>query len=207
MPRNKWFCDLLSKLYDVKDMNLAIHINMEWANEICVNGNIPNILKEWIYARNSQSNPIIKRIQLNMPFATAENINQYALARIIAGLPRREFIFQYNDKTKMAVEKMHQTGASFSLLFDASGGNGKQPESWQKPIYETHPMGYSGGISPDNVVHNLRQINAVVPENTGIWIDAEGRLKSNNLFDEKLKFDTDLAKMYVMRAKEWQRQK
>ena len=94
----------------------------------------------------------------------------------------------------MAVEKMHQTGAKCSLLFDASGGRGVAPKSWQKPIYETHPMGYSGGLSPDNVVHNLRQINQLVPTDTPIWIDAEGRLKSNDLFDNKEKFDIQLAR-------------
>lgn len=205
MPRNVWFKELLATAYNVPTFNLAIHINNEWANEICVNGKIPEILKEWIYARNSDSNPIIKRIQLNMPALTAQNINQGDLARMIAGLPRREFIFQYNDNTKSAVEKLHKTGAKFSLLFDASGGNGIQPKSWQKPIYETHPMGYSGGISPDNVIHNLRQINLVVPTDTPIWIDAEKRIKSNNLFDEKPKFDVELARLYVTRANNWEK--
>ncbi|MBO7644955.1 MAG: hypothetical protein J6S57_01460 [Alphaproteobacteria bacterium] len=207
MPRNVWFRDLLHAAYNVPSFNLAIHINNEWANDICVKGEIPAVLKEWIYARNSQSNPIIKRIQLNMPLETAQNINTSALAHIIAGMPRREFILQYNDKTKWAVEKLHQTNARFSLLFDASGGQGKQPESWQKPIYETHPTGYSGGISPDNVVHNLQLINTLVPKNTDIWIDAEGRLKSNDPFDEKPKFDIKKAQLYVTHAKNWEKQR
>lgn len=204
MPRNVWFKDLLHAAYNVPSFNLAIHINSEWANEICVNGKIPDVVKEWLFARNSDNNPIIKRIQLNMPKQTAQNINQHDLARIISGFPRREFIFQYNDNTKEAVEKMHQTRVRFSLLFDASGGNGIQPGNWQKPIYETHPMGYSGGLSPDNVVHNLRLINMVVPKDTPIWIDAEGRLKSNNLFAEKPAFDIELAQAYIERANKWQ---
>ena len=67
-------------------------------------------------------------------------------------------------------------------------------------------MGYSGGISPENVVGNLRKINAVVPNNTPIWIDAEGKLKSSDLFDEKAKFDVELAHAYVKRANMWQKQ-
>lgn len=201
MARNVWFDQLMHQLYDVKGMNLAIHINMEWASEICLNGKIPEILAPWVYARNSSGNPIIKRIQINMPEFAVQNINPKRVARLIAGLPRREFIFQYNDKTKSAVEKLHATGARFSLLFDASGGRGVAPKAWQKPIYETHPMGYSGGLSPDNVIHNLRLINAIVPKNTPIWIDAEGRLKSNDLFNEKPRFDTELARQYVTRAR------
>lgn len=204
MPRNVWFKDLLHAAYNVPSFNLAVHINMEWAHEICCAGKIPDVLKEWIYARNSLSVPTIKRIQLNMPAATAQKINQDALARIISALPRREFILQYNDKTKAAVKKLHQTGAKFSLLFDASGGNGIQPDKWQKPIYATHPTGYSGGLSPDNIVHNLRQINALVGDKP-IWIDAEGRLKSNDLFNEEPQFDVKLAKSYITRANNWKK--
>ena len=203
MPRNVWFNDLLHVAYSIPTLNLAIHINKDWADDICTKGKIPDVLAEWIYARNCQGNPTIKRIQLNMPSETAQNINPTALARLIRVLPRREFILQYNNNTKTAVEKLHKTGAQFSLLFDASGGRGKAPSAWQKPIYETHPMGYSGGLSPDNVVHNLRQISALVG-NTPIWIDAEHRLQSNNLFDDKERFDTQLARQYLERANNWE---
>jgi hypothetical protein len=52
----------------------------------------------------------------------------------------------------------------------------------------------------------LRKINAIIPNNTSIWIDAEGKLKSSDLFDEKAKFDVDLARTYVNRANMWQKQ-
>jgi len=205
MPRNVWFKELLHAVYDIPEFNLAIHINNEWARDICCLGDIPDTILEWLAARNSKKKPIIKRIQLNMPKDVAENINAPQLMKIIQYyFPQREYIFQYNDNTKSAIEKLHQTGAKFSLLFDASGGRGKAPSAWQKPIYETHPMGYSGGMSPDNVVDNLRKINSVVAQDEHIWIDAEGRLKSNNLFDEKMKFDTKLARLYITRANNWE---
>ena len=69
-------------------------------------------------------------------------------------------------------------------------------------------MGYSGGLSPTNVVQNLKTIEKLVPDNQDIWIDAEGKLKSSDdLFDNKPKFDPELAKAYVHRANLWQRQK
>lgn len=205
MPRNVWFQDILRQAYTVPQLNLAIHINNEWAYKICTTGKFPDELIDMVKARNEKNMPTIKRIQINMPEIAAQSIKPGAVAQLIAGMPRREFIFQYNNKTKSAVEQMHATGAKFSLLFDASGGRGVAPKSWQKPIYETHPMGYSGGISPDNVVDNLRKINELVPDNAGIWIDAEGRLKSNDLFDEKMRFDTELARQYIDRANNWQK--
>lgn len=206
MPRNVWFNKLLREANMTDNVNLAIHINCEWANDICANGIIPEIILNWMQIEKCYNKPLIGRIQLNMPRSTAKNINANALAKIIHDFKHQEFILQYNNNTKEAVEKLHQTGAKFSLLFDASGGNGKSPNTWQSPIYESHPMGYSGGLSLTNVSQNLDKINAVVPNGTPIWIDAEGKLKSQTLFDEKPVFDTDLAKGYVYRANLWQKQ-
>lgn len=206
MPRNVWFNNLLTVARNGFNMNLAIHINMEWADSICAKGVIPDIILNWMQITKLFNKPIIKRVQLNMPWATAININPDAVAQIIHDFPKHEFIFQYNKNTKDAIEKLHQTGAKFSLLFDASGGKGIAPSAWQKPVYETHPMGYSGGISPENVVDNLEKINCLVPEKQKIWIDAEGKLKSGEKTEtEKPKFDVELAKLYVTRANNWQK--
>jgi len=209
MPRNIWFKELLRESMQLSyPINLAIHINSEWANDICVNGKIPETILEWIKLQR-KGKPIIKRIQINMPKETADNIKPDYMAGIILWeFPKQEFIFQYNDKTKDAIEKLNKTLAPFSLLFDASGGNGVAPENWQKPIYENHPMGYSGGMSPDNVIGNLRQINKILPNDYLTWIDAEGKLKDQtyDLFGEKPQFDADLARAYITRANLWQKQ-
>ena len=206
MPRNVWFEQLLHETLQTSRVNLAIHINNEWSNDICTRGVIPDVILNWITLTRSYHYPLIKRIQLNMSKNTADNIKPSAIAKIIHDFPYQEFIFQYNDKTQNAIKKLHKTGAKFSLLFDTSGGNGIQPAQWQKPVYKTHPMGYSGGISPENVMQNLDKINKVVGDNE-IWIDAEGKLKSLNLFDEKALFDIKLAQAYIRRANLWQKQK
>ena len=203
MPRNIWFKTVLHAAYSIPHLNLAIHINNEWAHDICTKGNIPDELVNMVNARNELNAPIIRRIQINMPESAIQKINPGAVAKLISDYNRREFIFQYNDKTRGAIDKIHNTGAKFSLLFDASGGRGVAPANWQKPVYETHPMGYSGGISPDNVIDNLRKINEIVPNDAKIWIDAEGRLKSNDLFYAGMRFDTELARQYVERANNW----
>ena len=40
MPRNMWFDDLVRLAFHI-DMNLAIHINKEWADSMCVHGKNP----------------------------------------------------------------------------------------------------------------------------------------------------------------------
>lgn len=208
MPRNIWFNELIKAAKQTDRMNLAIHINNEWSNLMCTRGEIPDIIYDWMKIERSHNRPLIKRIQLNMSQNTADNIDVCALRGILYEFRHTEFIFQYNDKTKEAIEKLHKSWAKFSLLFDASGGNGVSPENWQKPVYTEHPMGYSGGLSPINVVQNLKKIEKTVPEGQDIWIDAEGKLKaSDDLFDNKPKFDPELAKGYVRKANLWQRQK
>lgn len=207
MPRNVWFEQLLREFKQINRVKLAIHINNEWSNLMCTRGEIPDIIYDWMKIEKSHNSPLIRRVQLNMSQNTADNIDVCAIRAILYEFRHTEFIFQYNEKTKEAIEKLHKSGAKFSLLFDASGGNGIQPEKWQKPIYETHPMGYSGGISPTNVWRTLEEIKKVVPNDQDIWIDAEGKLKSADLFDDKPKFDPELAKAYVHKANLWQRQK
>ena len=205
MPRNIWFNELLREMKQLQHGNLAIHINNEWSNDICTKGIIPDIIYDWIKIERTHNKPLIKRIQLNMSQNTADNIDVCALRAVLYEFRHTEFIFQYNEKTKDAIEKLHKSGANFSLLFDASGGNGIQPAQWQKPVYENHPMGYSGGLSLNNVYSNLNKIQSVVGDDV-IWIDAEGKLKTQTLFEEKALFDTELAKSYVRRANLWQRQ-
>lgn len=207
MPRNIWFNRLLQEANMLTSVNLAMHINAEWADRICAHGDIPVMILEWMQIERFYNAPLVKRIQLNMPKATADNIDADKLAEIIKYFKHHEFILQYNENTKGAVEKLHNTGVRFSILFDASGGNGISPEKWQKPIYETHLTGYSGGLSPTNVMRNLNAINAVVPNEDRIWIDAEGKLKSQTLFEEKPMFDAELAREYIKRANAWSKQR
>lgn len=223
MPRNVWFNDLLRVARNEVDMNLAIHINMEWADSICAHGIIPEIVFDWIQVKKSNGKPVIKRIQINMPKATVETIDVDDLVwKIFALHQNHEFIFQYKEDNIPAIRKINRAvkqfnkglyksqKVNFSLLFDASGGRGLAPKEWRGPIYKEHPMGYSGGISPDNVVENLNKINTVVPQNREIWIDAEGKLKSpQQLPDGTYKdlFDVNKAREYVKRANAWQNQR
>ncbi|MBO7066361.1 MAG: hypothetical protein J6W40_01925, partial [Alphaproteobacteria bacterium] len=59
-------------------------------------------------------------------------------------------------------------------------------------------MGYSGGLSPENIADNLSKISQVTSADDMIWIDAEGKLKTNDLFD------VARARDYIKNVKNWE---
>jgi phosphoribosylanthranilate isomerase len=196
--RYNWIKDLFHALYGY-DENLAIHVNNDWCDEIC-NGKIPDALRTFFNATNDHCKPIVKRIQLNMPQKTAENFDAQKLKKVIDYYNEyhdKQFIIQYNVRTKNAVEQLHKAGANFSLLFDESGGTGRDAGTWRAPVYPYyHYQGYSGGMSPENVADNLTKISRVAGAHA-IWIDAEGKLKRDD------KFDVNRAKQYIQNALRW----
>lgn len=70
----------------------------------------------------------------------------------------------------------HRRGA---ILFDPSGGRGERPAAWPLPP-EGVPMGYAGGITPDNVVETLDAIGYIAAP---FWIDMESGVRTDDWFD------------------------
>jgi len=197
--RYNWIKDLFHGLYGFNE-NLAIHVNNDWCDDIC-NGKVPDELKYFFNYTNFYSEPIVKRVQLNMPQKTADRFNPHKLKSVIDYYNeyyKKDFIIQYNDRTKDAVDALDRTGAKFQLLFDASGGRGQLPRAWQSPVYPIfHKQGYAGGLKPENVSENLDKISKVA----GIfptWIDAEGGLKTDD------KFDVKRARQYILNTLAWE---
>ena len=217
MPCNEWFHELVQYvLRDKIDINLAVHVNREWCDAICRTGNVPAELSELfgMFSSASLGKTLINRWQLNMPKDTINNINVGEIKHLLWTHPEKNFIFQYNDNTRDTIYKLFRSGARFSVLYDASGGRGIAPRSWDAPVFPTRPQGYSGGLSPENVVDALDSISVVAkrpvaqPDKNGeidyvmtdrndIWIDAEGRLKTDD------KFDIRRARQYVLNAENW----
>lgn len=196
--RYKWVKALVDSLYISKqEYNLAIHVNNDWCDDIC-NGVIPRALEPLFNASSYYKfRPLVQRIQLNMPKHTAENFNAQKLKSVINSYNDKEFIIQYKPTTIAAVDALHKSGAKFSLLFDESGGTGRDANTWRAPVYPgQHNMGYSGGISPENVADNLTKISRVAGAQD-IWIDAEGKLKRDD------KFDIARAAAYIRNAISW----
>lgn len=199
-PRKLWFDVLMFHVVNnSRPLNIALHINYDWCDDLC-SGKIPYELDGWLkMQRRGNGGPAIRRWQLNIGDRT-KKFDSGAIARLIRSHPEQEFILPYNEMVKDRVDLLYKTGAKFSLLYDASYGYGKSPERWNAPVYNTHPMGYAGGLSPENVSENLDKISENLPSNYYTWIDAEGRLMKPGT----RQFDIERARQYVQNALAWQ---
>ena len=195
MPRYEWFLELMQQCMN-NDVNLAMHVNAEWRTEIC-RGNIPYEIRHMWNMRRDNGKPVIGRVQININGGN-NSFRFYAdkVADIIRAYPDIEFIFQYTPKQKRRLDKLNCADVPFSMLFDASGGCGILPDKWRAPVTQNHKMGYSGGMSPENVAENLKKINTVLPPEYKTWIDAEGKLKNPNT----KQFDIARAEQYIKNA-------
>ena len=201
-PRNKWFNGLLQLVQNIDmRLNVAVHVNYQWCDEIC-SGKIPGEIQQWMGMRRAfERTPVIKRWQLNIGDNT-KNWDTRAVAKLISDHPEHEFIFPYNDTVRNKIDELNKTGVPFSLLYDSSYGYGKLPEQWNPPVYDNHMMGYAGGLSPENIAENLDKIAQQVPENYRMWIDAEGRLMRPGTRE----FDPQRALTYIKNTLAWNKQ-
>lgn len=81
-------------------------------------------------------------------------------------------ITQHHDKNASLVAV---SLPNHSLLIDGSGGRGISPTGWFPPV--THkPVGFAGGMGPDNLTAELGRILPVAKDNA--WVDMEGKLRT-----------------------------
>jgi hypothetical protein len=64
------------------------------------------------------------------------------------------------------------------ILHDASGGRGKSPERWDRPIAGVL-NGYAGGIRPTSVISTIMDLEQIVGDGF-IWIDMEGGVRDED---------------------------
>jgi len=193
----------------VNDVNLAMHVNLEYRTDLC-RGIVPEFFQDlWSIKRQkgtqNADKPVIGRVQVNINGGN-DKFDFYPdkVANIIRTYSGIKFIFQYAPVQRERIEQLDKQGVPFSLLYDVSGGEGKlSRDSWGGIILPGHQTGYAGGLSPDNVVENLNYINTLLPANYDTWIDAEGKLKSPDDNGKKL-FDTASAEKYIKNACAWQ---
>ena len=198
MPRYDWFWTLANAC-TVNDVNLAMHINSDWRTMIC-NGKIPEEINNFLKIKRYNGKPVIGRVQININGGD-QNYHCYSkrVADIIKAYPDIEFIFQYAPRQNNRIRPLNATNAPFSLLYDASCGRGIMARKYRAPIMPNHKMGYSGGLSPENVAQELAKINLVLPYNYVTWIDAEGKLRN----PETGHFDIERAAQYIQNAHSW----
>jgi len=75
-----------------------------------------------------------------------------------------------------------------AILVDGSGARGISPGSWQRPATDK-PVGFAGGLGPDNIREELPKIAAIANGHpNGWWVDMEGKLRDDDDW-----FSVDLA--------------
>lgn len=88
-----------------------------------------------------------------------------------------QFILQCDGVNDDAVRDLcRQAPERFVPLFDTSGGAGRLPTSWPE-IWPDQYCGYAGGLGPDNVIEQLKMIEAKT-NGRRFWIDMERRVRT-----------------------------
>lgn len=119
------------------------------------------------------------RVQLNVGFGIdIEKVDGTALAQQIARYPDKNFVVQYSERTKHLMDSLGHL-KNVEILFDASAGAGKSPDSWPKPLAD-RTCGFAGGIGPHNIASVLDTLLSVVPKGASTWIDMESRVRDAN---------------------------
>jgi phosphoribosylanthranilate isomerase len=136
---------------------------------------------------------IFERIQFNF-HAQRHTVIETATKLLHDKFRRYELIFQAEDVNNTAI-RIKPEGVSAYPLFDKSGGAGILPDKWPETWEYS---GYAGGLSPDNVAHELMQINEA-RRGYPIWIDAETKLRSE---DDSV-FDLDKVQGFIKNAYPW----
>lgn len=136
---------------------------------------------------------IFERIQFNF-HAQRHSVIRSATDLLHKKFKRYELIFQADEVNDSAIG-VKPIGMSAYPLFDKSGGAGILPDSWPDAIEYS---GYAGGLSPDNVVHELMQISKA-SNGYPIWIDAETKLRSE---DDSV-FDLDKVQEFIKNTYPW----
>lgn len=185
----------LSKLRDYwmeYDLRLSAHLCGGYTREMLVGINdlSENNLKEYL--------EMFGRRQLN--FNSSKNeLDVNLFFNLLERQPEVEFILQQNNanfKICHDVRERHIKNVSF--LFDSSGGRGTIASQWKQPFYGFF-TGYAGGLSPENLEHELKKIKEVVGDDV-IWIDTESRVRTNTILDmEKVKQFLEIASKYVQK--------
>lgn len=116
----------------------------------------------------------VARVQLN-------GFSRYRLPMIALAesMPEVEFILQCSDHAALlGAQRHHITQPNTSALWDASGGRGERITSY--PCYDHLPMGYAGGIHPDN----LPEVLTTLRQNTHAqWVDMESGVRTADQLD------------------------
>ncbi len=178
-PSKEWITALLDAVPDYPDnkiFKLSCHLCGQYVKDILTGNQVPMNDLGFLWE-------MFDRVQIN----THGIPHPYSAEafKIFSSEDRKEFILQYDEVNQKILIDALCTTANVSTLFDMSHGAGVVPKEWPEP-FKTLKCGYAGGISPDNIVEQIKLIESHVG-NTPVWIDMETHVRSQN----DLQFDLD----------------
>ena len=178
---------------------IGLHINGDWVAQI-MRGEIPKEIKHLMTVGDKKkefgySNGERLRFQLNLASRDEngkifkQDLKAFGTDVIYAKRERLdkighvEIVCPYNTDTAEHLDEIDKLGTKFDVIYDESFGLAKKAKGYQC-LFPLRVQGYGGGLGPDNIKEELAKIKAVqktIPNELprGIFIDAEGRLKSD----------------------------
>lgn len=122
------------------------------------------------------------RVQLN-GFVPTREVEQYIGSHDV------EWIIQARDTNLLNVAREYRKALAeasrVSALWDPSGGRGIATKEW--PVATGFSLGYAGGITPENVVQVLGEIERSMGpglyNDLDFWIDLESGVRTSDKFD------------------------
>lgn len=161
-PSRDWIDEFMAVSYGLQ---LSMHICGAWVRQMFVG--------ELRWEDLPSCFPVVERIQINTH--AQQHASTSAFTDKLAERPNVQFIFQWDGVNDHLIYAAKACGLNVAALFDTSGGAGILPDKWVPPAHE-FPCGYAGGLGPDNVVEQIRKIEAVCTK--AFWIDMERRVRT-----------------------------
>ena len=159
-------------------LNLALHVCGSAAHDAAVGR--WDLIDKLVWSNID----LFHRIQLNI---SNHKNNPEALERL-PKVVEQEVIIQTRDTLNTSIydatieifREKDKFGRTFSMLLDASGGQGI--DTPLKVLSSRGKVGYAGGINPDNVAEKLTFL--MENEQVGdFWIDMESGVRTDDWFD------------------------
>jgi hypothetical protein len=171
-PSRAWI-DELGEAMRRRRLRIAMHLCGRWMRELLIGelqwDELPSVAN------------FAQTFQFNTHGTTVNPSERGFLVKLAQKRALRTFIFQWNPFSEPLARLAHANGFHVSGLFDNSGGAGVLPDSWPSPHDIPFPMGFAGGLGPDNVLTELDKIEASCSGRPfATWIDMEGRVRTED---------------------------
>jgi len=146
-------------------LRLSAHLCGDYAREVVRGGSLPGGIVTLLDR--------FRRIQIN----TAERgVQSQVIARFAERFGARAIL-------QCRGFEHFPSDTHVDWLFDRSGGKGLLAARWPVPGPTSRFVGYSGGLGPDTVRTALAAITLQHPKHIPYWIDMEGAIRTNDVFD------------------------